>query len=146
MNTGYSREQNQFLIAMKTNHATVGIPTTPDHRVRSPHCPNGSAAPLTEGSTFGKCAGCAWGFLKDDHAQPIPEVLQYTTLGYKSDCGTVSVVVAEIEGVPVLGAIRGRNFFQAIDDNPAAKRFVSRHADLLRDFGIKKTETDLLAA
>lgn len=131
---------------MKTTPATIGTPTKPDHRVRSPHCPNGSAAPVTDGSTFGKCAGCAWGFLDSTHAQPVPEVLQQTTLGYKSDCGTVSVVVANIEGVPVLGAIRGGNFFKAIDGNPAAKRFADRHADVLQDFGINKPETDLLAA
>jgi hypothetical protein len=131
---------------MKTTPATVGTQTTPGHRVRSPHCPNGSAAPVTDGSTFGKCAGCAWGFLKDDHAQPVPGVFQQTTLGYKSDCGTVSVVVANIEGVPVLGAIRNGSFFQVIDGNPAAERFAARHADLLRDFGINKPETDLLAA
>jgi hypothetical protein len=121
---------------MKTTLATLGTRTAPDHRVRSPNCPNGSAAPLTKGSTFGKCAGCAWGFLKSDHAQPVPSVLQHTTLGYNSDCGTVSVVVAEIEGVPVLGAIRNGNFFQVIDGNPAAERFVDSHADVLRDLGI----------
>jgi hypothetical protein len=131
---------------MKTTPATVGTSTTPDHRVRSPHCPNGSAAPLSEGSTFGKCAGCAWGFLNPDHAQPVPAVFQQTTLGYKSDCGNVPVVVATIDDIPVLGAMRNNKFFPVIAGNPAADRFLSRHGDILSDFGIEQPQPAELAA
>lgn len=112
---------------MKTTH--------PTHRVRSSNCPNASPASAGSG-TFGICSGCAWGFLDPTHAQPVPEELQQTPLGYDSDCGSVLVVVATVNEQPVLGALRSNKFWPAIAGNTAVTVFEKKHGDVLRDFGI----------
>ena len=116
---------------MKTRH---------QHIVRSPNCPNGSASSYPQiqhhSPSFGKCAGCAWGFLDHTNAQPLPPSVTSTGLGYTSDCGSVQVVVATIGTEKLLGAVRNDKFYPARSGNPAVERFVQHHCNALASLGV----------